>query len=219
MVESIGSGSNSISQLQMQRTKKSPEDMFNDLASKVGADSSGITKEQLQAYADKLKESGGDSKESEMINKMLKDFDTLSGGSDKITADTMKTGMEKLKPQGGPQGAPPQGGKPPSADEIYSDMSSKVGADSTGITKDQLQSYLDKLKESGDDEEAGKISNLIKDFDTLSGGTDKITASTLQTGLDSIFGSKTSSSSGRYDFQDPSTISTAQRQSPVDLKV
>lgn len=207
MVNSIGS-----TQLQGVQSfqRPDPSQMFSDLSKKVGADDSGITKDNLQSYLAKLQEDGkGDGQESKFISKMIDDFDTLSGSSEHITADSMKTGMESLRPQGGP---PP---KDPA--DMFSDLSKKVGADDSGITEDDLQSYLQKLQEEGkgDSKEAELISNLIEDFDNASGGTDTITSNSLQ----KAFQSKMQERGLMNEPQDPSTITSDQLQSPIDIWV
>jgi hypothetical protein len=73
-----------------------PKDMFGDLSEKVGADGNGITKENLEAYLKKLQEEGSsDSKETDLISKLIKDFDKLSGSTDttqrKVCKMTFKT--------------------------------------------------------------------------------------------------------------------------------
>jgi|GEM_PF-4198228 len=209
---------NSISSSQLSSTQqlKSPPDptkIYEDISSKVGADSNGITKDQLTSYLEQLQEEGkGSSQEAKFVSMLSENFDKLSGSNGTITSDSLKSGMDSIKPQG----EPPKGaGKPPSASEVFSDLSSKVGADSTGITKDQLETYLEKLQANGqgDSEESKHISDLIEDFDSASGGTDKITADSLQT----LFESKKSSMS--TDIQDPSTITSDQLQPPIDIRV
>ena len=207
MVSSIGS---TQTQGVQQFQKPDPSQMFSDLSKKVGADDAGITKENLESYLTKLQEDGkGDGREARLISKMVDDFDTLSGGSDQITADSMKTGMESLKPQGGPP--------PKDAADMFGDLSQKVGADDSGITKDDLQSYLEKLQKegNGDGKEAEMISNLIEDFDNASGGTDCITSDSLQ----KAFQSKRQSGAMNREPQDPATITVDQLQSPIDIRI
>jgi len=167
----------------------------------------------LQSYLKKLQDEGkGDSKDAKMITKMTEDFDKLSNGSDKITVDSMKTGMESLRPKGG---------KPPQMDseEMFSDLLKKVGADDNGITKDDLQNYLKKLQYNGDNDskEADLINKMLKDFNSISGGTDNITASSMQKAFE---GNQNSTSTfASQEWQDPSTITYDQLQPPIDIKV
>lgn len=187
-------------------SKPDPSKMFGDLASKVGAGESGITKEDLENYLKKLQEEGkGDSKEAKMIGKLTEDFDKLSGGTDTITASSMQKGMEAMRPHGG---------NPPK--DMFSDLSEKVGADGNGITKENLEAYLKKLQEEGssDSKETDLISKLIKDFDKISGGESTITAESLQNDFQNRF-----ASGSRNEWQDPSTITSSQLEPPIDIRV
>lgn len=191
--------------------------MFSDLSNKVGADSTGITKDDLESYLETLQsDDSSDSKEIEMISNMIKDFDTLSGGSDTITADSFKTGMESLKPKGKPEGP---GG------DMFSDLSDKVGADDSGITKDDLESYLEELKSTGSasDQEIEMISDLIENFDEVSDGTDVISADSLSTYVENKMKNDSSNASIQtvvdLEPQDPSTVTSEQLQSPIDIRI
>ena len=206
---------NGINSQQMQGIQQfhrpDPSKIYDDLAQKVGAEENGITKDNLDNYLKKLQDEGkGDSKEAKFISKLVGDFDKLSGGGDRITADSMKKGMESMKPQRGAKGAPPD----PS--QMFNDLSKKVGAGDDGITKDDLESYLKKLqKNGGDNKETELVSKLLKDFDNISGGTDTITADSLQ----KTFQSRMQHSGFGREPQDPSTITSDQLQPPIDITV
>lgn len=108
-----------------------------------------------------------------------------------------------------------QGFKKPDPTEMFKDLANKVGADENGITKDDLTTYLKKLQEEGkgDSREAKMISNLVEDFDNVSGGTDTITADSLQKAM------QNRKPPSRFDFQDPSTVTSDQLKSPIDIRV
>lgn len=213
MVNGISSSQQAYSS-QIQQTGKKPpsaDEMFTKLTEDLGGDGTSITKDQLESYISELESSSSTEDKGKLgfLKQLQSNFDTISGGSDSITAEDLENGMEYLKP---PEG--PQGGSKPSATDIFSSLSSKVGADENGITKDQLESYLEELKssDSSDSKEIDLVSKLIEDFDNASGGTDYITADSLQAAFESA-------SNSRQDWQDPSTVTSDQLQSPIDIKV
>jgi hypothetical protein len=212
MVNGINSQSTSISQLQQTNRKPpSAEDMFKKLTEELGGDGTTINKEDLDSYIEELESSGSDDKKLGFLKQLSANFDKISGGDDSITVDELKSGMDYLKPpemaKGGAQGTPPDPSK------MFEDLSTKVGASSSGITEEDLQTYLEKLQaNSGDSKEIEMISKLIEDFDTLSGDSETITASSMQSGMQTMFNS-------RMQWQDPSTITSDQLQPPIDLRV
>ena len=76
----------------------------------------------------------------------------------------------------------------PSPAQMFDNLAQQVGATSgtgstTGISEDQLNNYLQQLQNSsgtGDSRQAGFIQNLISNFSTFSGGTNQITAQSMQ---------------------------------------
>lgn len=213
MVNGINS-QQTTSLTQLQQTNKKPpsaEEMFKKLTEDLGGDGTTINKEDLDNYIEELESSGSDDKKLGFLKQLSANFDKISGGDDSITVDELESGMDYLKPpemaKGGAQGTPPDPSK------MFEDLSSKVGADSNGITLDNLQSYLEKLQSSnGDSKEIEMVSKLIEDFDSLAGDSGTITASSMQSGMQAMFNS-------RMQWQDPSTITSDQLQSPIDLRV
>ncbi|MEI7473791.1 MAG: hypothetical protein WCK67_03345 [bacterium] len=96
MVSGINSQQYQTGQIQGHHKHKNPQDMFNDLSKDVGADGTGISEDQLQT-ALKEAQSNGDTRKTKMLGRMIEDFDKLSGGSDKITADSMQKAMESMR--------------------------------------------------------------------------------------------------------------------------
>ena len=219
MINGINSQQSYVSQsMQTQRKPPSADEMFKNLTKDLGSDGTSITKDQLESYIKKLESESSDSDKGKLgfLKQLSANFDKISGGSDSITAENLKDGMEYLKPPSGAQG----GSQAKSPADMFSDLSTKVGADDSGITKDELESYLEKLKENGqsDSKEAELISKLIENFDNVSAGTDSITSESLQSSFQSLFSNQNDVNS-RYNWQDPSTITSDQLESPIDIRV
>ncbi|MDD3419110.1 MAG: hypothetical protein PHE78_00760 [Candidatus Gastranaerophilales bacterium] len=116
--------------------------------------------------------------------------------------------------------------KPPSAEDMFGKLSTEAGGDGTSITKDQLQSLIDKFSSEGKPTEG--LEDLLAKFDEVSSDGESITVDDFKKGIESGTlqappkggrppeGTQTNS---RYDFQDPSTITADQLQPPIDLKV
>jgi hypothetical protein len=211
MVNGIGSqNSYDVSQIQqMNRKPPSAEDMFQRLTNDIGGDGKTISKEALDSYISDL-ESGTDGNKGKLgfLKQLSSKFDQISGGKDNITVDDLKNGRDILKPQGGPQGAPP----PPDFSKMFDELSSKIGSDDDSISIDELEEYLEKIKNNGSETNETKlVSKLIEDFDSISEGTGAITADNIQ----NLF----NQSNPRYQWQDPSTITSDQLQPPIDIKV
>ena len=68
-----------------------------------------------------------------------------------------------------------------SPEEMFKQLSTDAGGDGTSITKDQLQSYVDKLKEEGKDTKP--LDDMLSNFDKISNGSDKITSSDVDTAM------------------------------------
>ena len=205
MVDSISSSSTSSLTTSSLGTKTpSASDMFSRLKNDLGLDSSttSITKEQLNDYIDDLESSGDKSGKLGFLKQLSDNFDTVSGGSDSITVEDLSNNMSVLKP-------PSHGAETASSKkDPLTDLSSKVGASSEGITKDDLESYLSKL--DSDSDEYKLINNLIDDFDSVSDDSGYITSSSMK----SYFQSTSSAT-----WQDPSTITSDQLKSPIDISV
>lgn len=109
-----------------------------------------------------------------------------------------------------------------SAEQMFNSLSKDVGADGNGITKDELQNYLDKLQSDGTEDSSRKaklISNMISNFDKLSGGTDTITAASFKTGIESLRPNSQQTPSQGPPPQSPSEVTSDQLQSPIDLRI
>jgi len=212
MVNGIGS-QNSYDVSQIQQTNRKPpsaEDMFQRLTNDIGGDGKTISKEDLDSYISEL-ESGTDGDKGKLgfLKQLSSKFDQISGGKDNITVDDLKNGRDILKPQGGFQGAPP----PTDFSKMFSKLSSNIGSDDDSISIDELEEYLEKIKNNGSETKETKlVSKLIEDFDSISEGTGSITADNIQ----NLFFNQ---SNPRYQWQDPSTITSDQLQPPIDIKV
>jgi len=216
-----GINSQDMSMLQTMQSKKQPpsaDEMFNNLTKDLGGDGNTITKDQLNSYIEKIEssDSGNDDKgKLGFLKQLQSNWDKVSGGSDSISADNLKTGMDYLKP-------PSKGretGAPPSASNVFSDLLKNISSDDEEITKSELEDYLKKLQDNGNDnsKEAQLVSKMINNFDSISGGTDSITSSSFQSSFSSLFSQ--GSNDTKYNWQDPSTITSEQLQFPIDIRV
>jgi len=211
------------------------DDLFSQLSTAVGGDGKTITKEEVENTISKLESEpsgSSDTKELNFLKKLDKNWDKISGGNDSITSSQLAAGKSYLEPHHHHHKSD-SATSSDSSTSLYSSLADATGASSSGITKDDLTSYLKSLVNnlSSDssnststssstssttttdsttntkdvEKEVGLVINLIANFDSLSNGQGYITSSSLQSGLS--------------EPQDPSTVTQEQLQSPIDLKV
>ena len=228
MVSSINSDSLTTLLKQISAKSQNPEDdMFQKLSKDVGGDGKTITKTQLEDYIASLKsDTSGTADKGKLgfLEQLDKNWDKVSNGKDSITSADLKAGKSYLKPPS----------KTDSTSSLFSSLSDSVNAGSDGITKDDLVSYLKSLFESttskdnssttdstdstnttsstdstsSSDElkaEMKLLTNLIVNFDSFASDNGKITSSSLLSAL--------------KEPQDPTTVTSSQLQSPIDLRV
>lgn len=109
---------------------KKIEEMFSDLSKSVGGDGNGITKDELQKSIQDA-QSQGNTMKAQKLSKMLDNFDQLSGGTDTITADSLKSAMKTMRKHHS------QGTQGTTTKDNYTTQ------DSSTITPDQLVSPID----------------------------------------------------------------------------
>lgn len=176
------------------KTKVTPQEIFIRLSLSIGGDGQKITKAELDTYIQKAESNPKISKKKlDLLKKLQKNWDTISNKQDSITAsdlekamalaisiltseDGIETDDDKDKDK---KVDDKKDTKKSLKEEAFDELAKKVGADDKGITKDQLQSHLKTLiadtAESADhSNEIGFVTNLIADFNTLSGGNDYI---------------------------------------------
>lgn len=110
--------------------------------------------------------------------------------------------------------------KPPKPEEMFQKMSLDAGGDGNSISKEQLQSLISKLSKDGKD--AKPLQDMLSNFDKISSDGKSITADDMKTAMQKGVltpPEKPNNAGGRYDFQDPSTITKDQLEPPIDLKV
>lgn len=110
--------------------------------------------------------------------------------------------------------------KPPKPEEMFKKMSTEAGGDGSSITKDQLQSLIKKMTDDGKDTKP--LEDMLSNFDKISGDGKTITASDMKTAMEKGVMTpppKPDNVSGRYNFQDPSTITKDQITPPIDIKI
>ena len=220
-------------------------EMFKKLTEEVGGDGKTITKDQLETYISKVESdtSGTEDKGKLGFLKQLdKNWDKISNGSDSITSADLKAGASYLAPPSQSQSSSSSSSSSYLSDSttsLFTSLSDAVGADSKGVTKSDLATYLKSLVESlssnsdsdkdstdstkpttttgstastsstSDTKELGTeislLTNLLANFDSLSNDSGYITQDTLASGL--------------KEPQDPSTITSGQLQSPIDIRV
>ena len=214
----------------------SAKDMFAKLSKELGGDGKTITKDQLESYIKTVESDTTGTYDKGSLG-FLKQLDTnwnsISGGSDSITESDMAAGMSYLAPP-----APPTESSSSSSaiSDLFTSLSDATDSDSSGISKDDLVSYLKSLVSSLTSAESASdtstststtasstdstssttsttdlaneikfITNLLVNFDTFSGGSDKITSSSFYSAL--------------KEPQDVSTITSDQLTSPIDIRV
>lgn len=214
------------------KSPMSASDIFSKLTQELGGDGKTITKDELKTYMSKVEsDTTGqyDKKELGFLNQLYNNWDKISGGSNSITENNIESGINYLKPSHHTHSR--SSDSMPS--DLFSSLSEAVGADSNGISKDELSTYLKKLLSestsasdtastttttsttgatnttSTNKTELGKeiklIANLVANFDDFSSGNQYITSNSLLSAMKAP--------------QDPSTITSDQLTSPIDLRV
>ncbi|MEI8377970.1 MAG: hypothetical protein WCF95_05470 [bacterium] len=109
-------------------------------------------------------------------------------------------------------------------EELFKQLSLQAGGDGTAVTKDQLQTLLDKLTKDGKDPKM--IQDLIANFDKIANGKDSITAADVKAAVQNGIlkpphrnGEVKPDGDDNKGFQDPSTITKEQLEPPIDLRV
>jgi len=120
------------------------------------------------------------------------------------------------------------GRKPPSAEDMFSKLSADVGGDGTTVSKDQLDELISKLESSDssseDQKKLGFLKQLQSSWDTISGGEDSITVDDISSNMEALKppqgGPPPQGMSGsKMNWQDPSSITADQLESPIDIRV
>jgi len=110
-----------------------------------------------------------------------------------------------------------------SPEEMFKQMSLEAGGDGTKITKEQLESLIEKKSSEGKD--LGPLKDLLENFDTISNGNNSITAKDIDTAIQNGTLKPPKGPNGqppadsRSDFQNPSTITKNQLEPPIDIRV
>ena len=204
---------------QSEQTKKKPpsaEDMFNKLTQDVGGDGKTITKDQLESSIKKLESdsstSSADKHKLGFLKQLNANFDKISNGSDSITSDDLKKGKDYLKP---PEGGS-KGSKGAKGADATAGTKSTSSSSSSKLTKDQLQSYLNELKamNASDSDIAKQIQQAISNYGKSSSSS-TLTEAAIQKAIKDLKSDNSSST----DPQDPSTVTSDQLESPIDIRV
>ena len=113
-------------------------------------------------------------------------------------------------PEGGPKG--PKGAK---GADAAAGTKSTSSSSSSKLTKDQLQSYLNELKamNASDSDIAKQIQQAISNYGKSSSSS-TLTEAAIQKAIKDL-----KSDSSSTDPQDPSTITSDQLESPIDIRV
>lgn len=199
--------------------------LFSKLSSTVGASGKTITKNQVENYVAKANSSTSgpiDKNLADFSGRLLKHWDTISGGDESITQADLESGMTLLeikqqKKDQAPLIAYGLGQNDGSEFEYahgnstvitsFDTLAAAVGASGNKVTKDQLMSYLESLttdiaSNSSDYTQISFIKNLIAKFDTLSDGGKYITS------LDGV-----------NEPQDYETVTKEQVTPPIDIRI
>lgn len=208
------------------------DDIFAKLSDAVGGDGKTITKDELESYIKQV-ESDTTGKYDKgslgFLTQLDKNWDNISGGSDSITESDLEAGMSYLQP--------PTSSSDALVSDLFTALAGAVDSNGDGsISLSDLTSYLKSLTSSSSDSTSGTandnnsddtsasstsstnstsdtelaneiklISNLISNFDSFSDGSGNITSNSFYSALN--------------EPQDPSTITSDQLMSPIDIKV
>ena len=121
-------------------------------------------------------------------------------------------------------------GKQPSGEDMFKKLSQDLGLDSetTSITKDQLEEYIEKLQSGASTEDKGKLGflkQLAENFDKITGEDGEVSATDLTNNIEMLKPpEKPEMSSGismnfNTEWMDPSDITKEQLEPPIDLLV
>lgn len=231
LLEQIGSSTSSSSTSSSAKGPMSATDMFSKLTDELGGDGKTITKSELENYIDKVEsDTTGtyDKKELGFLKQLDSNWNNISGGSDSITESQLKDGMSYLKP-------PSNGNSSSPASDLFTSLLEAIGKDDnsdSSISKDDLMSYLKSLVSSFDsnpntktndnsddtstssttstsDADLAKeikfITNIISNFDSFADSSGNMTSNSFYSAL--------------REPQDPSTITSDQLVSPIDIMI
>ena len=106
---------------------------------------------------------------------------------------------------------------PKKPEDLFRQLSLDAGGDGTKVTKEQLQTLVDKLAKDGKD--TNMIKDLITNFDKISNGNTSITSDNIKSALQNGILKPPAKPDARNNFQDPSTITKNQLEPPIDLRV
>lgn len=199
--------------------------LFSKLSSTVGASGKTITKNQVENYVAKANSSTSgpiDKGLADFSGRLLKNWDTISGGDESITQADLESGMTLLEIKQQKKDQAPliaYGSSQNDGSEFdyghdsspvitsFDTLAAAVGASGNKVTKDQLMSYLESLtsniaSNSSDYTQISFIKNLIAKFDTLSDGGKYITS------LDGV-----------NEPQDYETVTKEQVTPPIDIRI
>ena len=191
MVYHIGSGLiTSFINIQS-NPKMTPEEMFKRLSIQMGGDGESITKDQLNKYIKKGESNPANHHKVKMaaLKDLQQNWDTISHKKDSITfgdiseyeallalasADDFESSTESEI------STPPQKNK----GNLHTYIEEAAAANGKGVSKNDLNERLkallsDDLSEVDNTEEIATITNLIADFDNISGGSEYITIESL----------------------------------------
>lgn len=230
--EASSSSSSSASSLLSSSTKSqgsmSASDIFDKLTKDLGGDGKTITKSELEDYISTVKnDTTGkyDKGELGFLTQLDNNWDSISGGSDSITASQLEKGMSYLQP-------PDHNSNSQSSDLFTSLIDAIDSNDDGSLSLDELTKYLKSLISSSESSDSATdtatttttsdasttstsdadlkkeikfISELVANFDDFSGGSNSITSNSFYSALRAP--------------QDPLTVTSDQLISPIDISV
>lgn len=218
----------------------SASDLFSKLTNDLGGDGKTITKSELESYIKKVESDNSGSEDKRklgLLKQLDANWDKISGGSDSITESQLESGMSYLQPP-----APPTGGAGSMATDLYSSLADAVGSTDGSISLDDLTKYLKNLISELEDSTSSSGTTSSTSTTTSTTDTSTSTSSTssnnntaalqkeikfiseLVSNFDSFSNGSTSITSNSFynalkEPQDPSTVTSDQLVSPIDLRV
>jgi len=182
------------------KTQMTPEKMFKTLSLQMGGDGEKIKKSQLDNYIQKAESNPKNSNKLRLValKELQKNWDTISNKKDSITFGDLSDYQFLLalafvddieKPEESEnfekaKKSKEEDSKAKNKNNLSDYLKEATNKDEKGLSKDDLTEHLKSLlsndsKDVDNSEEIATITNLIADFDNLSGGSEHITAESL----------------------------------------
>jgi len=186
MINSISAGLIKNYVTLQSKTQLTTEDMFKSLSLELGGDGTSITKDQLNNYIEKA-DSGSIVVSKDKLNALKSiqnKWDEISSKKDSVTAADFKYyAVLLLQTNSGATTTIDEKFTLPKAD-FFKYLMELMGSDGTGVSKNDLTSYLKSLiasdsEQTDNSNEIAMTTDLLAEFDTVTRGNEYMTPSML----------------------------------------